>query len=112
MTFTTCHASEPSIIAMSTNCPLPVSSRAQSAERMPTAAMSAPPPMSAICTAGMTGAPPAAPVHPIAIGAVLAVARDRAVDEAGVHLAERLPVDAEPRRRSRPRAFEDHVGGG
>ncbi len=55
------HATIPSSMATSTNCPRPLRSRAASAARMPTAAMSAPPPMSAICTPGMTGARPASP---------------------------------------------------
>ncbi len=45
----------------------------------------------------------------VAIGPVLAVAGDRAVDEARIDGAERLVVDPEARRRPGARALEHHV---
>ena len=47
--------------------------------------------------------------HPIAIRPILAVARDRAVDEAGIHLTQPGIVDAEASGGAGPRALEDDV---
>src|SRR5437867_2862410 len=46
---------------------------------------------------------------PVAIGPVLAVAGDRAIDEARIQRAQRLVVDPEARRRPGARALEHHV---
>ena len=59
----TFQAAAPSSIEMSTSWPRPVSSRAMMAERMPTAAISDPPPTSATCTGGIIGGPSGAPAY-------------------------------------------------
>ena len=91
------HDSAPSAIETSTNWPSPERSRSRSAARIPNAAISAPPPRSAIWPAAWIGGPSASPVRPsrpmqpevvhvvagaVAQRAVLAVAGDRAVDDA------------------------------
>jgi len=53
--------SAPSNIDTSTTWPSPVASRWRSAARIPNAAISAPPPRSAICAPACTGGPPASP---------------------------------------------------
>ena len=58
------HDSEPSAIETSTSCPSPLRSRSRRAARIPNAAISAPPPMSAIWPAGWTGGPSRSPVRP------------------------------------------------
>jgi hypothetical protein len=59
----TFHAAAPSSMLMSTIWPRPVSSRAVSAARMPTAAISDPAPTSATCTGGIIGGPSGAPPY-------------------------------------------------
>jgi hypothetical protein len=54
----------PRVIDTSTSWPSPERSRSRSAARIANAAISAPPPMSAICPAGCTGGPPRSPVSP------------------------------------------------
>ncbi len=118
------HESAPSAIEMSTSCPSPERSRSRTAARTPIAAISAPPPMSAIWPAACIGGPPASPVsaeqadqpevvhvvaRAIAVGAVLTVARDRAVDEARVLLAQALVADAEPVEHARAEGLEQDV---
>jgi hypothetical protein len=58
----TFHITAPSSMAMSMYWPRPVCSRAITADRMPTAAIREPAPMSAICTPGMTGGPLGVPM--------------------------------------------------
>jgi hypothetical protein len=43
------------------------------------------------------------------VGAVLAVARDRAIDETGVLLAERLVADTETLHHAGTEGFEEYV---
>src|SRR5918912_447302 len=57
------HESAPSAIETSTSWPSPERSRSRRAARIPKAAISAPPPRSAICPAGWIGGPPPPPVH-------------------------------------------------
>src|SRR3954466_3050147 len=128
------HAREPSAIETSTNWPSPERSRSRSAARMPKAAISAPPPMSAIwppargCgvlprrlhgrAAAVAGQPEQAyqpeVVHVVAAAvaqrAVLPVAGDRAVDELLVLLAQALVADAEAVEHARPEGLQQHVG--
>ena len=47
--------------------------------------------------------------HHQPVGAVLPVARERAVDDTRVDARDRLVVDAEPLHHARPEALEDHV---
>ena len=58
------HDSAPSAIETSTSWPSPETSRSRSATRIPTAAISAPPPRSAIWPAAWTGGPSRSPVSP------------------------------------------------
>ena len=112
------HDSAPSAIETSTNWPSPERSRSRSAARIPKAAISAPPPRSAICPPDWIGGPSRSPgeaeqadqpevVHVVAgacgVGPVLAVAGDGAVDEARVLLAQA--------RRSRRRGGRARRGG-
>ena len=127
---------EPSVIETSTNWPSPERSRSRSAARIVNAAISPPPPRSAIWPADWTGraaglageaeqAVEAEVVHvvpgAVAVGTVLAVAGDRAVDEARVLGSQALVADAEAiehagaealehARRSRGRGAEGRRG--
>ena len=109
-------ASEPSVIETSTTWPLPERRASFSAARIPTAAISPPPPRSAIWPAGLdrravpvAGQPEDAVqaqvvlVVPgaVAVRAVLAVAGDRAVDERRVRLRA-ARRSRRPRRSSTP----------
>ena len=92
---------------------------------MPNAAISAPPPRSAICPAACTGGPVALAgqaeqadeaevVHVVARALahrpVLPVAGDRAVDEPRVLLAQPLLADAEAVEHARAEGLEHDVG--
>src|SRR3989449_10486669 len=48
----------------------------------------------------------------VAVRAVLAEARERAVDEARVQAAQRRVVGAEPRHDARPEVLDDHISAG
>src|SRR6476619_1446391 len=84
---------------MSTNCPSPDWSRSRSAARMHTAALRAP------HQAKVIHVVPRA----VAVGAVLAVPGDRAVDEPLVHLVQPLVADAEAVEHARAEGLQQHV---
>ena len=92
---------------------------------IPSAAGSAPPPRSAICPADWTGGPSASPgeseqpvepevVHVVpgsaAVGAILAIAGDRAVDQTGVDLPQLLITDAQALHHAGAKRLEQDVG--
>ena len=116
--------SEPSVIETSTTWPWPERRASFSAARIPTAAIRPPPPevgdlpggldRRAVRVAGEAEDAVQAQVvlvvaGAVAVGAVLAVARDRAVDERRVRLRELLVADAEPVEHARAEALDQHV---
>src|SRR5262249_8603995 len=89
---------------------------------MENAAIRAPPPRSATCTPGARGSLAghrqgtgvAHVVHVVAhqapVRAILAVPGNRAVHEARILSAERLPPEVETVHDTRPEALQEHVG--
>ena len=49
--------------------------------------------------------------RPVAVRAALAVARNRAIDDVGLQVLDRVEADAKPIRRARAHVVQHHVSG-